>query len=149
MSEVSGNPSLLESPANTLNSSTKLPNTALRSPIPDEIIAPAHLEELLSMADILPTLLATFCRDVPQSIEGIRSAVELEDALALARAAHSVSGAAGSMGGMRLVSICREIETRARAGSVEGVGDMLPLIDAEYSELCVALERISQDEKSV
>jgi HPt (histidine-containing phosphotransfer) domain-containing protein len=112
----------------------------------EEIIAPVHLQELLTMTDILPALLATFCTDVPQSIAGISDAIELRDAEALARAAHRISGAAGSMGGMRLVSVCRDLEKSARAGNLDSAGDMLQIIEAEYSKLCVALERIAQDE---
>ena len=110
-----------------------------------EIIAPVHLDELRDMRDILPALLETFRNDVSHSIYAVQAAVLSKDPQSLAQAAHGITGAAGSVGGQRLAALSRELEQRGRSGVVEGAEVLLPLIDAEYDNLCAALERVSSE----
>jgi len=110
-----------------------------------EIVSPTHLEELRSMRDILPVLLATLHSDVSECIDAIRTAAGTGDSNALARSAHGIAGAAGSVGGLRLAELCRQLEQRGRIGATEDIGALLALIETEFRFLCDALERISNE----
>jgi HPt (histidine-containing phosphotransfer) domain-containing protein len=117
-----------------------------RTPVPvADIIAPIHLDELRSMPDILPGLLSALHADVSRSIDTIRNAAAAGNTDVLARAAHGIAGAAGSVGGTRLAGMCRELELKGRSGSVEGAEALLISIEAEFGFLTAALEQISNE----
>ncbi len=118
-----------------------------KAPRIEEIISPVHLEELRSMRDILPALLKTFRSSSLQSFDLIKSAIESNEPGGLARAAHGITGAAGSLGGQRLAASCRDLERIGRAGSVDGALGVFPHILEEYDLLCEALESVSTEQK--
>jgi HPt (histidine-containing phosphotransfer) domain-containing protein len=112
---------------------------------PEEVIAPIHLEELRSMREILPSLISTLRKDVSLSISQILSGLALGNLDTIARAAHGIAGAAGSVGGQRLAALCRQLETDARTKNAQGAGTLLPAIETEYTSLCDALELVAQE----
>ncbi len=111
----------------------------------EEIIDPVFRNDLLSMRDLLPELVATFRRDVGSRLDDILTAVAGGDPAVLATAAHAVKGAAGNIGGSRLAALCRALEEKGKAGTVEGAGALLPDVEAEFEKLCAALESLVED----
>lgn len=114
---------------------------------PEDVIVPVHREELRSMRDILPGLLAGLRADGSQTIDLIRAAAADGQAEAMARAAHGLGGMAGSVGGQKLAGLCRELDLKGRHGTVEGAGDIVLRIETEFANLCAALQLILDEEQ--
>ena len=92
----------------------------------------------------LRRLLAIFRPEATRLVEAARAAVAAGDAEAAERAAHTLKSSAANMGAFALQSSCAQLETRARAGSLEGgdaltaamvrqLADALNLLDAEVA----------------
>jgi HPt (histidine-containing phosphotransfer) domain-containing protein len=69
--------------------------------------------------DVLREVLATFLADTPGRIAAITSAIQCQDAHALLRAAHTLKGAAASIGAAGVEGRCRDLENTARKGNVD------------------------------
>jgi CheY-like chemotaxis protein len=128
-----------------LDGVTSQAQTSAVTHMEDDVIAPTHLEELRSMQDILPELFETFRSEVSGNIRLLREAVKDGRCEAIAIEAHTIVGAAGSVGGQWLAAICRELERKGRAGSLEGAAVLLRAVDSEYDALCDALAHVVVD----
>ena len=89
--------------------------------------------------DVLREVLATFLADAPRRIAAITNAIQGQDAHALLRAAHTLKGAAASIGAAGVQGRCRELESTARKGDVE------PGATAVLSALGEELERVRSE----
>ena len=112
----------------------------------EEIIDPNFLKDLRSMRNFLPELLEIFREDVDPRLNLMGEAILNGDTQTLERAAHGVKGVAGNLGGRQLAELCHELETKGRAGTVEGAGDLLAHSAQEYARLIQALERVMAEE---
>ena len=68
-------------------------------------------------------------------LEKIRRGIRDNDVESIAFVAHSIKGAAGSLGFEKLSELATVMETRVRAGRLEGLGDLLLEIQALLKEL--------------
>jgi CheY-like chemotaxis protein/HPt (histidine-containing phosphotransfer) domain-containing protein len=81
----------------------------------------------------LQELIAKFVdEEAPSRLHALRQSVTAADAVALARAAHSLKGSAGTLGATGMVSLCLQIEARGKAGSLEGAAGLLDRLEAEF-----------------
>lgn len=87
--------------------------------------------------DVLTKALALFSRDAPTHLAAMRDHLAAADAEALANAAHSLKGAAETLGAIRLRSLCRELERMGREDRIRHAG---PWIDAAKRVLGETLE---------
>jgi HPt (histidine-containing phosphotransfer) domain-containing protein len=101
------------------------------------------------MRDILPVLLETFRRDVSASIDRLCDAVKDGRPDVVAKEAHGIRGAAGSIGGQRLAAIGLELEKQGRAGDLDGSKALLPAAQNEYDALCDALLGVINDDRAI
>ena len=69
--------------------------------------------------------------DYPEQHRLLREAVEKQDAPAVKAAAHSIKGAARSMGGLVLGEIAFRLETLGRNGDLAGAGELMGQMEAE------------------
>jgi histidine phosphotransfer protein HptB len=91
--------------------------------------------------DFLAELVDLFVHDTEPLLVQVREALEVGDAPAVGRFAHSMKGICGQLGGRRLVLSCDRLEGKAIAGLLaEGQTD-LQEVELDYQELRRALTR--------
>ncbi len=88
--------------------------------------------------ELLKTILQGFCEDTPNQINALKEAQRSGDASQIARQAHPLKSASGSVGATVMQELALQIETEGEAGNL---GQTAPLIDA--------LERAFEELKSV
>ncbi len=76
----------------------------------------------------------------PALVAAIAEAAARADAPALAHAAHTLKSASGNLGATRLASLCKAVETSARAGRVEEAPARAEEIAREFASAVRALE---------
>jgi HPt (histidine-containing phosphotransfer) domain-containing protein len=92
---------------------------------------------------VLTELRDLFRQHVPPLLDAIRSAYEASDCRAIARAAHSLKGAAATYGAMRLSAVGRMVEMLAKDGCLPELDEDIKLLTSELAEV---LERIAYDD---
>ena len=68
-------------------------------------------------------------------LEKIRRGIRDNDVESIAFVAHSIKGAAGNLGFERLAGLAAVMETRARAGRLDGLGDLILEMQTLLEEL--------------
>jgi two-component system sensor histidine kinase/response regulator len=116
------------------------PSTAPR-PAHDEITLNLVVFEALGLLgapageEFLGQLVNQFVDETGPRLAELRQALAAGDAMAIARLAHSLLGASGQLGGQRLASSCRRLETKAEMGGLLDVHADLDEIDTDYEDL--------------
>lgn len=72
----------------------------------------------------------------------LRAAVHHRDAIGVTLIAHRLKGAAGTVGCSGMVSLCEQLELRARAGALPPAGDLLTLLEQEFDRVIRALKTV-------
>jgi HPt (histidine-containing phosphotransfer) domain-containing protein len=80
-------------------------------------------------------VIKTFLEDVPLQIRALKDLVESGDAAGSARQAHSIRGAAASVGGERLRGVASEMERAADAGDLYSVATRMQDLELQFSQL--------------
>ena len=108
-----------------------------------EILDEAALGSLLAMVgddpEFVDELVDSFLEDSPQQFAALHAAASMGDAGGLVRPAHTLKGSSASLGARGVESIGRAIEERGRAGTVDGVAELLAELDVAYEELLTTL----------
>ena len=89
---------------------------------------------------ILEELVQIFRAETPPILLKLKEAVAANDAEELRKAAHNLKGSSSNLGMLRLVSVSAELERQARAGSVDGAGDLSALAEREFEIACHLLD---------
>jgi HPt (histidine-containing phosphotransfer) domain-containing protein len=111
------------------------------SDVIDRAALDALLETVGGDLDFVGELLEAFFDDAPQQLAQAEQVVLAGgDWEALRRAAHSLKSNSRNFGALELSQMCKELEDAAKAGAVEGVGEQLDLIKAEYARAASALQ---------
>ena len=92
----------------------------------------------------LGEMLDTFFEDSPRQLEAARAGLAAGDADVVRRAAHSLKSNCANFGALALSGQCRELETLAKSGSLEGGAELVAQIAAGYKQVHAALEAIRQ-----
>jgi len=87
-------------------------------------------------------LLESFLARIPVDLADLRAAFHLADTARVLRVAHRLKGAAATVGSSGMVSLCEQLELRARGGTVPPAGDLLPLLEQEFARVIRALDAI-------
>lgn len=95
---------------------------------------PEALRRLLRFGGwkLVDQLLVLFAEQAPRKIEAMRSGLAVGDAGAVELQAHSLKSSSAQLGAPRLHALCRDVEARAHAGSLEALA---PEIEAMEREL--------------
>ncbi len=80
-------------------------------------------------------LIELFIHTGTSDLDKIRSAVEERDAEQAANAAHSLKGAAGSLGLIKLSETAREIEEKARNDQLERISEVAHELKKKLDEI--------------
>jgi CheY-like chemotaxis protein/HPt (histidine-containing phosphotransfer) domain-containing protein len=79
----------------------------------------ALLARLMGDEDILAGIVEEFIKDLPRQIDAVDSMLDAKDIAGLVQQAHTIKGAAASIGGTALSKAAYEMETAAKAGAEE------------------------------
>lgn len=93
------------------------------------------LQQAADDADLLQELLELFKGSCTNDIDLIKSGLEKQDAEQVRAAAHSIKGAAASLGMHGIRDIALTIETAARANCIDAAREQLPLLERLGREL--------------
>jgi PAS domain S-box-containing protein len=96
--------------------------------------------------DLLHTLAGYFVEDAPTLRAALRAAVERGDALATARAAHRLVGAAGVFRATDLMAAAQSLEVMGNQGDLTGATSVLEQFELRLDQLTALLAGIYQKE---
>jgi two-component system, sensor histidine kinase and response regulator len=113
-----------------------LPSTG--GPLDESVLA--TLWDIDSDGTLLAEVIDTFLRIAPLRLAALRKAAEKKDAASLERVAHSFLGSCANLGALNMSALCAKIEGLGRAGTVETVRELVKSLDAEYTDVRLALE---------
>jgi CheY-like chemotaxis protein len=113
----------------------------------ESILDPGAMKRLQSMLGkkapaLLPKLIDDFFKESVKLQEQARQTLEQGKFEDLRRAAHTLKSNAKNFGATVLGELCQEVESLAKAGTSEGVADLLIKIETEYPKVRAALEII-------
>ncbi len=97
----------------------------------------ASLRELREpgQPDPVAELIDLFLRDAPDKVQQVTTGVEAGDASRLHAGAHSLKGSASNLGARVLAAICAQLDQKARAGKLEGTGELVKQLLEEYEKV--------------
>lgn len=89
--------------------------------------------------DLKGQVAVLFLADADVRVVALREALAEDDAAAVVRAAHTLSGASSNVGATDLARLCATLETAGVAGDLLGGGAMLDAVEAELGQVRSAL----------
>jgi HPt (histidine-containing phosphotransfer) domain-containing protein len=103
-------------------------------------VDPAVLDELRVLGratepDFVAELVDEFVHDTELRLVELRAALEVDDAVSVARIAHSIKGSSGQLGGRRLALSCGRLERKAANGRLSEARIDLREVEFDYREL--------------
>lgn len=113
-----------------------------------EVLDQNRLSELGSLdatgngPGLVGELVERFVVSIPVDLADLRAALHHGDAIGVTRIAHRLKGAAGTVGSSGMVSLCEQLELRARAGAIPPAGDLFTLLEQEFDRVIHALDAI-------
>ncbi|HUF56590.1 MAG TPA: response regulator, partial [Thermohalobaculum sp.] len=112
------------------------------------ILDPAILGNLRELEatspGILKALAAAFVEDTEWRLEEVRQRLAEQDAEAVARLAHQLSGSADNIGARYLAAACREMEQAAEAGDLTAAEGRLAALEAEFARAREAVDGLAK-----
>jgi HPt (histidine-containing phosphotransfer) domain-containing protein len=111
----------------------------------DGVLDRATLDSLMDSvggdAEFMVDLIDTYVADAPDQLEALKTALTVGDVAGLVRPAHTLKSASASLGALVLAERCRQLETAARSGSLDGAGESIEGLAVELERVVSALER--------
>ena len=92
--------------------------------------------------DVVKDVLSLFIADAPMRLQAIASAAAAGDAAALQRAAHTLKGAAGTIGALGLQAACRDVEQGAKAGDISVGRKSVGAVLAEFERVKAEIDQL-------
>jgi CheY-like chemotaxis protein len=88
-------------------------------------------------------LIDIFLTELPNYLNAITAALQAKDCEQLYMAAHKLKGSVSNLGGKRLIALCVQLETQARAGALDQAHTLVyTQLSQESTKLKLALENI-------
>ena len=120
-------------------------------PVPPEAV-PAFdeadlLERVMGDRELARRILRTFLAEATRQLATLAEAVEREDAGRAVLAAHSLKGAAASVGGALVSATARRVEFLGRAGDLPAARELIPELAALCDDFRAASERLWNQEE--
>ncbi|MDB5082070.1 MAG: domain S-box protein [Chloroflexi bacterium] len=108
------------------------------------VLDEAVLQNLLKLqsvsgTDVLGKVIDLFSENTPKRLAELKESINLNDANALARIAHSLKGSSGNVGASHLATLLAELEDLNREGNMDRVTGLLGRIETEFEQAKVAL----------
>lgn len=116
----------------------------------DEVADPMNydkaLDEFVDNKGALDTALGYLLDLIGQQIQIFREAIVNDDIAAVRMEAHKLKGGAANLTAMRIAKIATEIESLAKANTLEGVGVLVDSLKKEFEELKVYISKKQRKE---
>src|SRR5262249_8334720 len=111
---------------------------------PAAAIDRAVIEGLMATmgSPFIAELIDTFREDARELVATLRRPLASADLGGFRRAAHSLKSTSETLGATRLAAMAKELETLARAGTIDGTGERIERLGAEYEIVTSLLEEI-------
>jgi HPt (histidine-containing phosphotransfer) domain-containing protein len=106
----------------------------------DRAILDGLLESVGGDQEFLGELLQTYFDDAPKLLGTLHTSLAAGNAEEFRRAAHSLKSNSASFGAVPLSRMCKELEDKGKAGSLDGAGAMIARAEEEYERVRAALE---------
>jgi HPt (histidine-containing phosphotransfer) domain-containing protein len=90
-------------------------------------------------------LIGTFLGHVPDQMRTLSSAAQGNGFDDVRREAHALKSNASTFGADRLADLCRELESAAKAGALDGQEELVERIEDELARVTGELERIREE----
>jgi len=87
-------------------------------------------------------LAALYQNDGPPRLAAIREAFAAGDCARVAKVTHALAGSSASIGATGLSALCKELETAAKAGSLDAFEQRMTAIETEYARICSKLQSL-------
>ncbi|MGK7901193.1 MAG: response regulator [Hormoscilla sp.] len=116
-----------------------------------DVKALQNLSEMLGpeAQTVMQEVIESYTADAPKLLEAIATAIKESDADSLHRAAHTLKGSSGTLGAMRLSSLCKELDNLARSGSTSPAPGWKQQIEDEYEKVKKALYSLMQSNSNI
>jgi two-component system sensor histidine kinase/response regulator len=92
--------------------------------------------------DLLGQLTVLFLADADTKIIDLRDAIIADDAAAVVRSAHSLSGASANLGATHLAGLCASLELNGASGDLTGGSRLLDALEHELGRVHLALHEL-------
>jgi PAS domain S-box-containing protein len=92
-------------------------------------------DRLMGDQHLIEEILSIFFEDTPRRIETLKACAAAGNATSARDQAHAIKGAAASVGGEALRAVAFEMEKAGRAGDVEKVKAIMPLLERGFEQL--------------
>ncbi len=131
-----------------LNAADKLsqraadPAAAPREDVPHSSDGAAVQARFADKEDLLKALCEAFTEEAPELMQQIEAAIATRQASALASAAHTLKGAAGSLGAEQLATAAQELEQRGRNQALDQAADDVKALREKLEGLLEALKQL-------
>lgn len=130
-------PLRIEQLAGQLLKVRRLPDVAI-DPSSVDVAVLGNLDETLGHA-VVAELVETYNADARELLGALEAAAQRGDAMALARAAHTLKSISAALGAVSLRAICAELEAAGREGVVAGTDTLVERAGRELAHVRVAL----------
>ncbi len=109
-----------------------------------DVLDRSALRQLLEMVGddraFLGELVDEFLVDAPVQLAAMRAAAHDGDAASLVRPAHTLKGTSANVGAAEVSAACRTIEEQAKAGSLDGIGERIEVVELALERAAAELE---------
>jgi CheY-like chemotaxis protein len=105
------------------------------------------LENLRNLGgeDFLHEVIDAFLADAPELIATLRRSLDSRNSEELRRAAHTLKSNGATLGAEGFAELCRTLEQRAKAGELDGAGELVDRIEQAYAPLEEALSGLRSE----
>jgi len=108
-------------------------------------ISEAAIEEILELdrlngGGVFADFAGGFLQAVPDTLEQLRAAIREDDAVAIARSAHVLTGACRNVGAEPMAAVSQELEALAEDGTTDGSSALASQLEDHYALVKAALE---------
>ena len=98
-------------------------------------------ERLLDDPDMLRAVMAGFLKDIPKQLCRLREYLETSALIEATRQAHTIKGAAATVGAYALSAAAAELEQAGRAGDLARLASLVPGLDEHFAQFQTELKR--------
>ncbi|MEJ2210174.1 MAG: response regulator, partial [Anaerolineae bacterium] len=95
--------------------------------------------------EFLEELIDSFLGEAPGLLAELERAVAAGDVTGAGRAAHSLKSNGLDFGATAFAALCKELEMKGKAGSLQGAGELAARIRTEYARVAAALEAVQRE----
>jgi CheY-like chemotaxis protein len=99
------------------------------------------LEKLAGNQGLRDRVVAAFCKEATDLLQGIRAAIAGNDARTLYRCAHTLHGSIRYFGAERAIACAQKLQAMGEANALDGASDALAALEAECERLQSALSK--------